>query len=606
LHVLFPVNHPFNPQKRRHRATLASMVIAIAICTLSAAFFRAQVLRGSDFTLRADDNRYRSIPVPTLRGTIRDRNGEVIAESLIGHAVSLEPAPMDSIRARTLRLADVLKLDSATIEQVFAIASRRPIEPVLVWPELSFEQVSYIEERRSDFPGVLLEPRPIRRYPHGPVLAHLLGYVGEINRKELADSAWGGYSMGTVIGRTGIERFYEKRLGGTPGARFVEVDARGTMVGRFAAQHFVEPVPGENLQLTIDLPLQSYIHQTFPQDRRGAVVVMAPKTGEVLALYSYPTFDPNLLVGRITPENWNAVNNHPGRPLLNRAVHGRYAPASTWKLVTAMVGLERGLITPTSRMPIPCTGGMTYAGRYSRCWNKYGHGSVDVLRAIQHSCNVYFYQLGVWIGLDLLTREGTRLGFGRPTGIDMPGEKTGTFPADRAWYRKQFGRRPAPSEVMHLAIGQGPNNQTPLRIAQFYAALATDGKVPAPHLLLRDGPPAPPETDLRASPQTLAVMRDGLARVTGRGGTAQAVALRRWQLSGKTGTSQNTQDLKRPHAWFAGFAGPPGQEPEVVISVIVEFGESGSDAAAPIASRIANFYLNQKHSKPPVSTLVKR
>ena len=570
----------------------------VAMFVLGAAFFRTQILQGSDFTLRADDNRFRPIPVPAPRGSIRDRNGTILAESLITYALSLEPAPADSIRVRVARLAPILGLDSATVAEVVSGAKLRPYDPVPVADRLSFEQVSYLEERRSDIPGFVLEPRPVRRYPHGPALAHVVGYVGEINARELADSVWAGYRMGTTIGRTGVERFYEKRLGGTPGARYVEVDARGKMIGQFAAQHFVEPVPGEDLDLTIDLPLQQYIHQTFPRDQRGAVVVMAPKTGEVLALYSHPTFDPNLLIGRIKTSVWNAVNGDPGTPLLNRATLGRYPPASTWKLFTAMVGLEEGVITPTTRMPISCTGGMTFAGRYSKCWNRNGHGPVDLLEAIQHSCNVYFYQLGIRLGLDLLTREGTRLGFGRPTGIDLPGEKSGTFPADRAWYKKRFGRRAAPSEVMHLAIGQGPNNQTPVRVAQLFAALAGDGRVPAPQLLMRTGPPPPPETDLQASPQTLAALREGLARVTGPRGTAKAVALSRWKLSGKTGTSQNTQDMKRPHAWFAGFAGPPGGEPEVVVAVIVEFGESGSDAAAPVASRVANFYLNQKHNFP--------
>ena len=447
--------------------------------------------------------------------------------------------------------------------------------------------------------GVLLETRPIRRYPFGEATAHLVGYAAEISAREMESPAWAGYRLGQVIGKSGVERSYERILGGTTGARFVEVDARGSVVGQFASQMTVAPVPGQNLRLTVDLELQRFAHAIFPKEMRGAIVAMVPSTGEILALYSHPTYDPNLLVGRMSPATWKAVGQNPARPLLNRGTAGLYPPGSTWKLATAMIGLERGVITPSTRMPQACTGGYSYAGRYSRCWNRNGHGYLDLAGAIAHSCNVYFYQLGVWLGLDVLAREGTRLGFGRPTGVDLPGERAGTFPEGRAWYQRRFGWRPPPSEVMNLSIGQGPNSQTPLRMAQFMAALAGNGTAPAPRLVARaTGGAALPETDLRVSPRTLAAVRQGMARVVEPGGTANAVALRRWKLSGKTGTSQNSEDPKRPHAWFTGFAGPRAGAPEIAIAVVVEFGESGSAAAAPLASRVAGFYLDRKHGFP--------
>ena len=349
------------------------------------------------------------------------------------------------------------------------------------------------------------------------------------------------------------------------------------------------------MRLTLDLELQRFAHEIWPRGMRGAIVAMEPSTGAILALYSAPTFDPNLFVGGVSGKDWARLNSDVARPLLNRAIAGIYPPGSTWKLATAMVGLERGVITPEVRMPVACTGGMAYAGRYSRCWKREGHGGQNLTQAIANSCNVYFYQLGIRLGLDVLATEGTRLGFARPTGVDLPGERSGTFPSGRQWYVDRFGWRPPPSEVMNVSIGQGPNSQTPLRMAQFFSALAGDGTARAPHL--QAGVEVPVETDLRVTRATLRTVRDGMAAVL-EGGTASASRLRQWRLYGKTGTSQNTEDPRKPHAWFTGFAGPRGGEPEVVVAVIVEFGESGSRTAAPLASRVAEFYLNRKHGIP--------
>ncbi len=442
-------------------------------------------------------------------------------------------------------------------------------------------------------PGVLLEARPVRRYPFGDATAHIVGYVSEISERELESPDWQGYKAGQQIGKAGVEREYDRTVGGTPGTRYIEVDARGRLVGRFAEQLTKPPTAGRDVRLTVDVDLQRYVRAVFPTGMKGAVVAMVPSTGEILAMYSAPTYDPNLLVGRISPTVWKELNG-PSRPLLNRATNGIYPPGSTWKLATAIVGLERGAITPEYKMPLACTGGMPYAGRYSRCWKKDGHGPQDLIQAIANSCNVYFYQLGIRLGIKLLTQEGTRLGFSRKTSVDLPGEKVGTFPASREWYKKRFGWTPPPSEVMNLSIGQGPNSQTPIRMAQFFSALAGDGTAAAPHLVARK-PGGAPETDLRVSPKTLAALHQGLARVVEAGGSAHAVELRRWKLYGKTGTAQNSQDAKNHHAWFTGFAGPRGGAPEIVVAVIVEYGGSGSGAAAPLAARIADYYLNKKH-----------
>ena len=591
-------DHPFHPHARRRRAGLAAGVIVALVFSLGAAFFRTQILQNEDYRLRADDNRLRVINIPAPRGAVYDRNGELIAETITSYMLFLDPASMDSTRDGLAALQPALHLSDSTIASFLELRRVQPTEPILLSDDLTFQQVSWVEEHLGQLPRITLQAYPQRRYPQGEAVAHLVGYISEISEQELADSGrWSGYASGRLIGKSGVERQYEALLGGEPGERYVEVDARGRVLGMLAPEMAKQPIPGTDIRLTLDLELQRFAHSIFPKSMNGAIVAMVPSTGEILAMYSHPTYDPNQLIQRLTPELWRDLNSDPRRPLLDRATAGIYPPGSTFKLATAIVGLEQGVITPDAKMPIPCTGGMSYAGRYSRCWNTDGHGFLDLAEAIQHSCNVYFYQLGIMLGLNRLAAEGTRLGFSRPTGLDLPSERAGTFPTDAAWYKQRFGSEATPSEVMSLAIGQGPNAQTPLRLVQFFSALAGDGTSATPHLLAT-GAPLEKETDLRVSRQTLHAVREGMARVTEQGGTAYMSSLSTWKLYGKTGTSQNTQDPNRPHAWFAGFAGPRDGEPEIAVAAIVEFGEHGSSAAAPLAAKVADFYLNRIHELP--------
>lgn len=589
---------PFHPNEKNRRAARATAIIALVLTTVGAAFFRTQVIQSDDYRLRSDSNRMRVIPVDAPRGAMYDREGRLIAETVPSYSLLLEAAEPDSARAALARLAPILEVSERRMEAVLEAMRQQPNQPALVTTDLTFTEVSWIEEHRPDLDGILLEPRPLRRYRSGPAVAHMVGYVGEISERELADSAWTGYQMGQSVGKSGIERQYDGLLGGERGERYVEVDARGRVIRTMAPADEQQPTPGSDIRLTLDLELQRFTHEIFPEEMNGAVVAMVPSTGEVLALYSHPTYDPNLLVGGADPRVWAELNRDERRPLVNRAATGIYPPGSTWKLASAIIGLEAGVVAPEATMPIACTGGMSYAGRYSRCWKREGHGDVNLTEAIANSCNVYFYQLGIRLGLATLTREGTRLGFARPTGIDLPSERGGIFPHGPDWYAARFGSPPTPSEVMSLAIGQGPNSQTPLRMAQFFAALAGDGTAPPPRLLAGVSDDLEPETDLRLQPSTLAAIREGLARVTEEGGTAYLSSLERWKLYGKTGTSENAQDTERPHAWFTGFAGPRGGAPEIAVAVVVEFGEHGSSAAAPIAAKVADFYLNSKYGLP--------
>lgn len=591
----------FHPHAKRKRAQGALAGIALLLGLLLASFFRVQVLGSTAWTLRAESNRLRQLPLPAPRGTIYDRNGQILADNVPGYAVTLLPAPPDTIRATLERMRRYVDLSEERIDRVMAELRRYGREVVVV-ADAPFDVVSALEERRSEFPGVYIEMRPRRRYIAGEATAHVLGYVGEITAEELASEAFaeGRYEPRVVVGKSGIERQYEATLQGDRGLRYVEVDARGRIVGDFAGVTADPAMPGRDLRVNLDLELQQYIHRIFPEGMAGAVVALDPDDGGVLALYSAPTYDANAFVGGIDPDLWNRLNTDPQKPLYDRAVLGLYSPASTFKLATAAIGLDLGVVTPTEFMPAPCTGGWFYGGRFWRCHRSEGHGYNNLAQAIANSCNVYFYQLGLRIGLDRVLERATHIGFNERCGIDLPQESRGTFPTDRGFWNRRWGYSAQEGEVLSLAIGQGHNDQTALKLAQFYVALARDGTAPPP--ALAQGVELGEGWALDLSAEHLAALRDGLRLVTQPGGTAHyAGTLEHWEVIGKTGTGQNAlslQGLAADHALFAGIVGPFGGPPEIVVVSIVEHGESGSRVAAPIATKAADFYLRKKHGIP--------
>jgi len=584
-----------HPLARRSRARGGYLVILVLMGALIISFFRAQVLRSESWSLQSDSNRLRPLPIPAPRGTIFDRKGRPLADNVPGYSVVLLPSPRDTMRATLQRLSPHLGLSPGRIDFLMGRVRRTPRQPLTVKLNAEFREVSALEERRSDYAGLYLEMRPRRRYLAGEALAHVLGYLGEITSEELEEERFAEYEAGMIVGKEGLEREYEARLQGERGTRLVEVDALGRIVGSFGGGQHTPAAPGEDLTLNIDLELQEWIHHIFPDTLAGAVVALDVEEGGILALYSSPTFDPNEFIGGIRQDLWNELNSDPLRPLLNKAVRGTYPPASTWKLAAAAIALDLGVVHPDETMPIPCTGGMQFGNRYWRCWDREGHGDVDLYGAIRHSCDVYFYQLGLRIGLYRMLQEGTRLGFNQRCGVDLPAEARGTFPADSSFWVDRFGYRPTEGEVLNLAIGQGPNDQTPLKMAQFYLAIARDGSAPTPRLLSSDGPP-PGAWALDLTPEALQTMRDGLRTVMEPGGTAYGSSLEHWDLLGKTGTAQNP--FGEDHAWFAGIAGPRNAEPEIVVVVFVEHGQSGSGRAAPLMAKTADFFLRRKYGIP--------
>src|SRR3989441_2071957 len=462
---------------------------------------------------------------------------------------------------------------------------RTPYLPVTVLPSATFEVVSALEERRLIFPGLLIQPEPRRHYPDSSLVAHLVGYVGEVTEAERAQRRFAAVRLGGLLGKGGLERQYDDTLRGADGVRFVEVSAFNRVVREAGAAARLPPVPGRALHTTIDLDLQRYIAQIFPAGQRGAVLALNPNTGEILALFSAPGFDPNAFVGGVDPDYWRRLNVSEAHPLFDRTIQARYPPGSTWKLALAAMALRRGIVTLRSRMPIPCRGGVQYGNRFFRCWSAKGHGDLVLPGAAAPSRRVDFYQLGLKLGLTSLLEDATGLGFHARTGIDLPGEITSEFPGGTDYYDRAYGPRRWTSAVtLNLAIGQGENAQTLVNMVRFYQMLASDGRARAPFLV---HPATNTDVTLGLSPDQLAGLRQAMISVVERG-TARGAG--RFggtiTIAGKTGTAQNPHGPA--HGWFIAFA--PADKPEIVAGAIIEFAREGP-YVAPLVTRVIGHYL---------------
>ena len=570
-----------HPHAVRRRAEAGRLIVFAIFAVLALAFFRVQVLTSSRYRLQSEENRLRRVPLPAPRGLITDRNGVVLADNVPGYSVAIFALAVDSLRATLETIAPIADLDSARIQGILRRFQRRPHEPVIVRRDAPFELVSALEERRVVTPGLVIQTEPKRRYPYGAIAAHVIGYVGEITEQELESGTIRGARGGTIVGRDGLERQYEAQLRGEDGVRFIEVDALGRTVREVSSAATLEPQQGDTIRTSLDIELQEFIARIFPEGQLGAVLAIDPRNGEVLALHSAPSFDPNAFVGGMDLGEWRELSQSEDKPLFNRAVEGLYPPASPWKLMVAASALNRG-ITLDTYMEIPCKGGMQFGNRYFRCWNE--HGSLTLREAIQFSCDVYFYQLGLKLTLPNLLRDGGEMGFRERSGIDLPDEKTPIFPASTKYFDERYGPRGWTDAVtLNLAIGQGENSQSVSNMVMFYAMLSSQtGTAPAPHLVADGNSPV---RSLKLSPEQLAGLRDALVKVV-QTGTAAGARIAELQIAGKTGTAQNSRGPD--HGWFIGFA--PAEDPEVVVGAIVEFAEHGS-SVAPLVTRIIARHL---------------
>jgi penicillin-binding protein 2 len=563
---------------------MSSMALAIGFVLLVGAFFKTQVIQYRQYVMQSEENRLRPIPLPAPRGIIYDRHGEVIAENLPAYSVSITAPSVDSLRSALAQLGPTLQLGQNDINNAIRRYRRAPTRPTVILPDATIDIVSVLEEHRLDFPRLIIQSVPKRYYPDGPVVASFVGYTGEITESDLNDPKYASYKPGQQIGKAGLEKQYEPILHGKEGVRFDEVDARGRPVRGEGPRPDLSPEGAPPLYTNIDLDLQKFTVGLFADSLQGGAVAIDPNTGEVLALYSAPSWDPNKFTGGIPVEYYKQLLDDKRRPLVNKAIQGTYPPGSTFKLATSIIGLEEGVVGVDDHMPVPCTGGYQFGNRYFRCWEKKGHGSLSLEGAIKHSCDVYFYQLGLKIGLAKFIAGGISLTMRDKSGIDLPEETQARWPYALDYYNKKYGPRGwSNAETLNLAIGQGANSQTVVNMAKLYSAFAAKGMAPRPEIahLVPQRKQVFTLTSLQDS-----VVLEGLKAVLEAGGTAGASAIQGLTLAGKTGTAQNTGG--DDHGWFVGFA--PADKPKIVVAVLLEFGLHGS-RAAHIASAIIGHYL---------------
>jgi penicillin-binding protein 2 len=574
----------FDSYRVRERADIARLVLIVAFLILSGAFFRTQVLQHEKFQLKAETNRLRPISLTSPRGSILDRKGQILAENVPGYSVKLLAQSPDSLRAVLARVGRYVPLDSGRFKDIVDRYMQARYQPALVFGDASFDVIAKLEEHRIMLPGLVIQAEPKRLYPAGKSVAHLVGYVSEVTEADLNADRYPGAILGTIVGKAGLEREYDDTLRGSEGVRYIEVNARGRLVREEAASASLPPTPGRPIVTTIDLDLQRFVDSIWPAGVRGALVALTPN-GEIRALYSAPTFDPNHFVGGISSAEWRSLNTDPAKPLLNRVIQARYPPASPFKLAIAAMALKRGLINLNTTMPEPCRGGMRLGNRVFRCWKKEGHGTLDLTGAVAASCDVYFYQLGLKLGLDAVIQDGVLMGFRDKSGIDLENELTPIYPTSVAYFDKLYGPRhwSAPGTTLNFSIGQGENTQTLINMVKFYQGLAGSGATLSPYIVR---PSTTRARSLGLTAKELDGLRRALIAVVERG-TASANRRSDLAVAGKTGTAQNPHG--EDHGWFIGFA--PADKPELVVGGIMEFAKHGTTVAPYVVQTLRRYIL---------------
>lgn len=597
----------------RRRARLGLVVIVACFVALSLRYFDLQVLRHEEYAVRSDSNRVHIKPVAPNRGLIYDRRGRLLAENRPAYRLELVPEEVADIEAVLDRLAGLITLDDEDRQRFRENRERyRDFQSIPLRFDLSEREVARFAVNRHLFQGVDVKPYLARHYPYGELLTHVLGYVGRLDADDLEQVEQANYRGTTHIGKTGIERYYEHALHGFSGYERVETNSRGRVLQVLEREN---PVAGNDLVLSIDVAVQQAAWDTLG-DRAGAVVAVDPRDGSVIAMVSKPSYDGNAFVSGISTSDYQAILEAPNRPLFNRAISGGYEPGSTLKPFIGLAGLERDIIQRDTR--VFSSGEFRLQGhdRPFRDWRKEGHGWVDMQGALEQSVNTYFYDLALKLGIDVIHDYLDRFGFGRPTGIDLPGEGSGLLPS-RDWKRGRYGQPWYPGETVITGIGQGFNVVTPVQLANALAAMVNGGAVRAPRLLFAEKPPGGDAAELIEAPVVARVpiedprdwqeVLEGMRRVVnGVRGTARSVALDApYVIAGKTGTAQvyglaageeyeesEVAEHLRHHALFIAFA--PYDDPRIAVAVVVDHGGAGSARAAPVARAVLDAWLLQE------------
>lgn len=577
------------------RLSLFQYVVFAVFLFLIAGFWQLQIVQADAYAARANDNHIKSLPILAPRGKILDRDRRVIVDNRSSFSVVLS---REGVQEGALRsIADGLGVDATELlARLNRFTKRAKYEPIIVKEQLNSGEVSFVEAHRRmpNYPDMELIREQRRLYPSTGIAAHLIGYVGEVSERELDTLEFARYTEGDVIGKSGVERTHNDILMGVDGKRQVVVDNRGNHRYRIGEKPAIN---GKDLMLTIDLDLQ-VVAELAMDGKRGAVVALDPRNGEILAMVSRPTYDANSLSGRIRAEDWRVIVNDPFNPLLNRGIQAQLAPGSTFKPIVAIAGLEEGVIDENFR--VSCSGGATFYGRYFKCHKRGGHGSVNLRTAIAQSCDVYFYTVGNMLGIDKIAKYSEMAGFGSKTGVDLPHEASGTVPSTR-WKMENFRQKWYAGETISVAIGQGALTVSPIQLAYAMGGLANGGVWYQPHVVKAEtGKVEKHKTDW--DPEHIKSVVGGLYAVVNESGTGIRARIPGVPVCGKTGTSQiasnklvaetKNPELYKDNAWFFAFA--PCEQPEIVVAALFEAGEHGN-LAAPIVRDVIKAYFDKKN-----------
>jgi penicillin-binding protein 2 len=598
-------SNPTEDTRRRLRVLMIGLVLGFTILLLRAWYL--QVIEGERFVTLSESNRIRSIPQRDIRGQILDRHGKVLVDNRTSFTLSVLPEETPKLDLLIPRLKNQLPIRWDEIEP--KLKQPYAYRTIQLLQDLTREQVAYVAEHQWDLPGVFLGVEHVRHYKYNELGAHTLGYIGEINEEQLKEARAYGYRMGDYTGQAGVEKLYERPLRGVKGAREVEVDALGRELQLVQER---EPGPGMNLILTLDLGLQQLVEEEMA-GQTGSVVVMDPRNGEILAITSKPSYDPNMFVSGISASNWMRLLKDPRKPLQNRAVQAQYPPGSTYKIIMAVAGLEEGIITP--KTTVHCGGLFPFGNRVFKDWKRGGHGPVNIHSALVQSCDVFFYTLGHRLGIDTMARYAKGFGLGMPTGYDPVHEKSGLVPST-AWKRQARGEPWYPGETISASIGQGYNLVTPMQLLNVMSAVANGGVRYKPRIVKRletfEGEVVQefePQRlgEIPARPETLRLVQQALWGVVNEPrGTGWRARHEQVSIGGKTGTVQvisnspkgdKLPERFRDHGWFVAFA--PVDNPQLAVVILGEHGGRGGSTYAPIARKIVEHYFKLPATPPP-------
>ncbi len=592
----FEIKDYRNEQMLGGRVGLLHIAVILLLLFFSSNFWYLQVVRGDRYAAMAENNRLRRVVLPPTRGVIRDREGRVVASTRPSLNLVMTRESSKDVNIQLRRLAPILGVPYVELKERHNRMRGRPLfEPMILEVDVGMDVLARIVSHRENFPSVEVQEIARRSYPEGAVVSHPLGYVGEVSMAQLASAGDGpGLSGGDIVGKAGVEKARDDLLRGVRGVKYVSVNSLGRRIGDGRVG---EPeVDGRDLGLTIDLDLQRTLMEAFG-DEVGGAVFMDPWNGDILAMGSTPSYDPNTFADGISRENWESIQGDPRRPMHNRAIASFYAPGSTFKVLVAIAGLESGAISQEER--VYCNGSTRIYGRTRLCWKRGGHGWVDLRKALAHSCNVYFYKAGQKIGIESIHEYGDMFNLGRARGLDIPGEAGGVLPSD-AWKRQARGERWYPGDTISVAIGQGLLAVTPLQMATLMSGVGTRGLLPYPGLIAKGRKES---SRLKISEETFDLIHQALSDVVTEG-TARRAAVEGYQVAGKTGTAQvykfsagidadKMDKARRDHAWFVGYA--PADNPQIAFAVVVEHGGHGGTTAAPIARKVLKtFFAKEK------------